>query len=31
MAEDLGSDYNHLSVAGHAKMAAMVWPLLNGS
>ena len=29
--EDLGSDLNHLSVAGHAKIAAMVWAVLNGS
>jgi lysophospholipase L1-like esterase len=29
--EDLGPDFNHLSIAGHAKMAAMVWPVLNGS
>lgn len=29
--EDLGPDFNHLSVAGHAKMAAMVWPVLNAS
>ena len=26
--EDLASDYNHLSVAGHAKMAAMEWEAL---
>lgn len=29
--EDLGSDLNHLSVAGHAKKAAMVWAVLHGS
>jgi len=29
--EDLASDLNHLSVAGHAKMAAMAWAVLNGS
>jgi hypothetical protein len=29
--EDLSSDLDHLSVAGHAKMAAMVWAVLNGS
>ena len=28
---DLTSDLNHLSVAGQAKMAAMVWAVLNGS
>jgi hypothetical protein len=29
--EDLSSDYDHLSVAGHAKLAAMVWAVLNQS
>jgi hypothetical protein len=29
--EDLTSDRNHLSVAGHAKMAAIVWEVLNPS
>jgi lysophospholipase L1-like esterase len=29
--EDLSSDRNHLSAAGHAKMAAMVWAVLSGS
>jgi lysophospholipase L1-like esterase len=29
--EDLSSDRNHLSVAGHAKMAAMVWAALSKS
>lgn len=29
--EDMTSDHNHLSVAGHAKMAAMEWTVLNGS
>ena len=31
VAGDLASDLSHLSVAGHAKMAAMVWEALNGS
>jgi hypothetical protein len=30
-AQDLAPDYNHLSVAGHAKMAAMVWAVLSKS
>jgi hypothetical protein len=28
--DDLGPDFNHLSIAGHAKMAATVWSAMQG-
>ena len=31
VAADLSSDYNHLSIAGHAKMAAMEWAALDAT
>jgi hypothetical protein len=30
-AGDLSPDFNHASIAGHAKLAAVVWPVVEGS